>query len=138
MKLNLDERLAKGVAITYTHENRGDCPAYIEKILAIPGVSSVFLVEDFMAIQRKPTAGWEDILSQARARGMRYSEFAAFENSWLESHAPQQILKARVVAQRVEARVIFEQNHKSFAVLVSLVQFGKRFISFAKRGVKYC
>ncbi|HEY8224881.1 MAG TPA: virulence factor [Pyrinomonadaceae bacterium] len=67
MKLNLDERLAKGIAITYTHENRGDCPAYIEKILAIPGVSSVFRVEDFMAIQRKPTAGWEDILSQARA-----------------------------------------------------------------------
>ena len=33
MKLNLDEKLAKGVAITYTHENRGDCPAYIEKIL---------------------------------------------------------------------------------------------------------
>ena len=66
MKLNLDERLAKGVAITYTQENKGDCPAYIKKILAIPGVSSVFRVEDFMAIQRKPTAGWEDILSQAR------------------------------------------------------------------------
>jgi Virulence factor/Scaffold protein Nfu/NifU N terminal/HEAT repeats len=67
MKLNLDERLAKGVAITYTQENKGDCPAYIKKILAIPGISSVFRVEDFMAIQRKPTAGWEDILSQARA-----------------------------------------------------------------------
>jgi len=66
MKLNLDERLAKGVAITYTHENRGDCPACIEKILAIPGVSSVFRVADWMAIQRKPNDGWEDILSQAR------------------------------------------------------------------------
>jgi hypothetical protein len=66
MKLNLDERLAKGVAITYTNENRGDCPASIEKILAIPGVSSVFRVADWMAIQRKPTAGWEGILSQAR------------------------------------------------------------------------
>ncbi len=66
MKLNLDERLANGVAITYTHENKGDCPDYIEKILAIPGVSSVFRVADFVAIQRKPTAGWEDILSQAR------------------------------------------------------------------------
>ena len=76
MKLNLDERLAKGVAITYTHENRGDCPAYIEKILAIPGVSSVFRVEDFMAIQRKPTAGWEDILSQARA----VLEYASLNN----------------------------------------------------------
>ncbi|HAF21545.1 MAG TPA: virulence factor [Blastocatellia bacterium] len=77
MKLNLDERLAKGVAIAYTHENRGDCPAYIDKILAIPGVSSVFRVEDFMAIQRKPTAGWEDILSQARA----VFEYASLNNA---------------------------------------------------------
>ena len=77
MKLNLDERLAKGVAITYTNENRGDCPASIEKILAIPGVSSVFRVEDFMAIQRKPTAGWEDILSQARA----VLEYAGLNNA---------------------------------------------------------
>ena len=66
MKLNLDESLAKGVAITYTHENKGDGPAYIEKILAISGVSSVFRIADWMAIQRKPTAGWEDILSQTR------------------------------------------------------------------------
>src|SRR5882724_8184179 len=66
MKLNLDETVAKGVAITYTRENIGDCPSYIEKILAIPGVSSVFRLADFMAIQRKPTAGWEDILSQTR------------------------------------------------------------------------
>jgi len=77
MKLNLDKRLPKGVAITYTHENRGDCPAYIEKILAIPGVSSVFCVEDFLAIQRKPTAGWEDILSQARA----VFEYASLNNA---------------------------------------------------------
>ncbi|HEX9423667.1 MAG TPA: conserved virulence factor C family protein [Pyrinomonadaceae bacterium] len=66
MKFNLDERLANGVAITYTHENIGDGPAYIDEILAIPGVRSVFRVADFMAIQRKPAAGWEDILSQAR------------------------------------------------------------------------
>jgi HEAT repeat protein len=77
MKLNLDETLAKGVAITYTHENRGDCPAYIEKILAIPGVSSVFRLADFMAIQRRPTAGWDDILSQARA----VLEYAGLNNA---------------------------------------------------------
>src|SRR5256885_10137716 len=77
MKLILDETLPKGVAITYTYENRGDCPAYIEKILAIPGVSSVFRVEDFMAVQRKPTAGWEDILSQARAA----LEYASLNNA---------------------------------------------------------
>jgi Virulence factor/Scaffold protein Nfu/NifU N terminal/HEAT repeats len=77
MKLNLDDRLAKGVAITYTHENKRECPAYIEKILAIPGVSSVFRVEDFMAIQRKPTVGWEGILAQARA----VLEYASFNDA---------------------------------------------------------
>src|SRR2546425_9041192 len=77
MKLNLDERLAKGVAITYTNENREDCPASIEKILAIPGVTSVFRVEDFMAIQRKPTIGWEDIVSQARV----VLEYASLNNA---------------------------------------------------------
>ena len=77
MKLNLDERLANGVAITYTQENIGDCPAYIEKILAIPGVTSVFRVADFMAIQRKPAAGWEDILSQARV----VLEYAGLNNT---------------------------------------------------------
>jgi hypothetical protein len=77
MKLNLDERLAKGVAITYTDENKADCPAYIEKILAIPGVSSVFRIADWMAIQRKPTAGWEDILSQARV----VLEYASLNNT---------------------------------------------------------
>src|SRR5713226_5706625 len=77
MKLNLDERLPKGVAITYTNENRGDCPASIEKILAIPGVTSVFRIEDLIAIQRKPTAGWEDILSQARV----VLEYASLNNA---------------------------------------------------------
>src|SRR5213593_489081 len=77
MKLNLDETVAKGVAITYTHEDRGDCPTYIERILAIPGVSSVFRLADFMAIQRKPTAGWEDILSQARV----VLEYASLNNT---------------------------------------------------------
>src|SRR5438132_5655160 len=77
IKLNLDESMIKMVAITYTHENEGDCPTYIEKILAIPGVSSVFRVDDFMAIQRKPTAGWEDILSQARV----VLEYASLNNA---------------------------------------------------------
>ncbi|HKZ78251.1 MAG TPA: virulence factor, partial [Pyrinomonadaceae bacterium] len=40
-------------------------------------ISSVFRVEDFMAIQRKPTARWEDILSQARA----VLEYASLNNA---------------------------------------------------------
>src|SRR5258708_619781 len=77
MKLIWDERLPKGSAIKKKKKKREVSPASIEKILAIPGVSSVFRVEDFMAIQRKPTAGWEDILSQARA----VLEYAGLNNA---------------------------------------------------------
>jgi hypothetical protein len=76
MKLNLDERLAKGVAITYTDENSGGGPGYIEKILSSQG-SAVSYVSNFMAIQREPTAGWDDILSQARA----VLEYASLNNA---------------------------------------------------------
>jgi hypothetical protein len=67
MKLNLEESLAPGVAITYTRESGTNCPEPIEKLLAIPGVTSVFQMADFLAIQRNPRVGWEGILSQARA-----------------------------------------------------------------------
>jgi hypothetical protein len=49
-----------------------------------------------------------------------------------ESDAPHEFREARVVAQRIEARVNFEQRHKVFAVFVRPVQFGKRLIFFAE------
>ena len=112
MKLNLDERLAKGVAITYTHENRGDGPAYIEKILAIPGVSSVFRVEDFMAIQRRPTAGWEDILSQARV----VLEYAGVNNTKVE---PEEMSSSALRAGRPRS----QGDEKWREVMVSVQYF---------------
>ncbi|HEY0826479.1 MAG TPA: conserved virulence factor C family protein [Bacilli bacterium] len=83
MKLNMDERLPEGERKTYTAENlkqaRGDndirgegaarvgaCPPYIEKILQIPDVRSVFHTADFIAIERKSKGDWQAILALAR------------------------------------------------------------------------
>ena len=41
-------------------------------------------------------------------------------------------MKARVVAQQVEARINFEKDKTVFAVLVSLIEFGERLIFFAE------
>jgi hypothetical protein len=81
MKLNLDESLPRGVAITYRPEGRSRYPASIQKLLEIPGLQSIYHAGDFMAFQRSPAADWEGILSQARVllggRGAPLAEFQA-------------------------------------------------------------
>jgi hypothetical protein len=66
MKLNLDESLPKGVSRTYTTEDKDDCPDYIEKLLNLPGVKSLFHMADFIAVQRLPRADWQGILAGVR------------------------------------------------------------------------
>lgn len=74
MKLNLGESLPKGTSQTYTTEgttedtteDQGDYPDYIAKLLNVPGVKSLFHMQDFIAIQREPRADWQPILARAR------------------------------------------------------------------------
>jgi hypothetical protein len=66
MKINLDESLAAGIKYTFTQQDQRNYPAYAKKILAIPGVVSLFQVNDFMSIHRQPNADWESILVHVR------------------------------------------------------------------------
>lgn len=66
MKLNLGESLPKGMSRTYTTEEKGDCPDYIAKLLQIPGVKSLFHMDDFIAVQRNPRTDWQSLLARAR------------------------------------------------------------------------
>ncbi|OPA74148.1 virulence factor [Paenibacillus selenitireducens] len=66
MKLHLDESLAAGVRKTYTSENERSAPGFIQKMLAIPGVKSVFHTADFVAIDRHPRGDWAQILGEVR------------------------------------------------------------------------
>lgn len=66
MKLNMDEKMNPGVRLTYTPENAQQAPAYVQRLLAIPGVTSLFQTSDFIALDRHPKGDWQAILAAAR------------------------------------------------------------------------
>ena len=66
MKLNLDESLPKGAAITYRPEGKAHYPPRIQELLAIPGVQNLYHAGDFIAVQRIPSAPWEALLARVR------------------------------------------------------------------------
>jgi Virulence factor/HEAT repeats/Scaffold protein Nfu/NifU N terminal len=69
MKLNLDGVFS--TSQTYTAGIRsGDtsgCPGFVEELLAIDGVKSVFVCNDFLTLNRDPGADWRTILAKAGA-----------------------------------------------------------------------
>lgn len=67
MKINLDERLPDGRRYTFTEANKAKAPDLIRRMLDIPGVTEVFHTADFMSVERKPGADWEQILTAVRA-----------------------------------------------------------------------
>ncbi|OUM86026.1 MAG: hypothetical protein BAA01_01315 [Bacillus thermozeamaize] len=64
MKLNLDEHLPPGQRWTFTQENLAAAPELFRKLLAIPGVKSLFRTADFLSVERKAKADWQAILSK--------------------------------------------------------------------------
>lgn len=62
MKLNMDERVDR--ARTYTKQHGEKAPEYIQAILKIDGVKSVFQTADFIAVDRMPGEDWKEILRE--------------------------------------------------------------------------
>jgi hypothetical protein len=66
MKINLDETLPGTERHNYTKDNAQNAPAFIQEILKVEGVKSIYHVADFMALDRNPRSKWEDILAGVR------------------------------------------------------------------------
>jgi len=67
MKVNLSESLPDGDTRNYKQgDNLQEAPAYIQKLLHIEGVKSLYHVMDFIALDRHPKHKWEDILPEVR------------------------------------------------------------------------
>ncbi|MNK27119.1 hypothetical protein D3C87_454680 [compost metagenome] len=66
MKLHLDTTLAPGLRKTYTSDNERSAPAWIQQMLHIPGVKSIFHTADFIALDRKGNADWSSILASVQ------------------------------------------------------------------------
>ncbi|MDQ1235644.1 HEAT repeat protein [Paenibacillus sp. SORGH_AS306] len=68
MMLHLDEQLPHGIRKTYTLANERSAPLFIQQMLHIAGVKSVFHTADFVALDRKASADWSDILNEVQAQ----------------------------------------------------------------------
>ncbi|NBD23633.1 conserved virulence factor C family protein [Paenibacillus glycinis] len=66
MKLNVDDKLAPGQRISYAPGDAAGAPEPLRGLLAIDGVRGLFRTADFIALDRKPGADWERILTAAR------------------------------------------------------------------------
>lgn len=74
MKLNLDISLEPGVAYNINKQNQKEAPSYIQDIMSIEGVTGVYQVNDFMALERHPKADWKEILAQVREQMEQHSQ----------------------------------------------------------------
>ena len=61
LKFTANRILWEGRAQTFSSPDQALTAPLARKLLAIPGVKSVFFLRDFVTITREPGAGWEPI-----------------------------------------------------------------------------
>ncbi|QXE00853.1 conserved virulence factor C family protein [Terribacillus sp. DMT04] len=67
MKIVIDEMLPMGKSMDYKHTAiTSDYPAYIKALFEIDGVTGIYRVADFLALERDPKTAWETILPSVR------------------------------------------------------------------------
>lgn len=65
MKFTLDTKLDTGFNVTSADDSAGN--AFTEAVFEAGGVASVFGVNDFVTVTRRPGAEWEPIVAVVRA-----------------------------------------------------------------------
>ena len=65
MKLNFDQQVSAKSLTLQADGTTADAPDVARQLLAVEGVSSVFLTSNFIALTRKNHADWQSILSKA-------------------------------------------------------------------------
>ncbi|WLR52996.1 virulence factor [Bacillus tianshenii] len=66
MKITLDKALEGRERNHYTAEHVDRAPAFVQQLLGIEGVKSVYHVADFIALDRNPKIDWKQILPKVR------------------------------------------------------------------------
>lgn len=61
MKLNFSEVI--GAPVTYQKDSLSDCPVPFDQLLALDGVKSIFICQDFVTVNKTPGAAWKGILA---------------------------------------------------------------------------
>lgn len=67
MKLVVSELLPMSESHAYNKEKSEEAPPFLQKILNVDGVKSLYRVADFISLERVPQVEWEDLLPKVRA-----------------------------------------------------------------------
>ncbi|MCR8643196.1 virulence factor [Paenibacillus sp. N1-5-1-14] len=127
MKLTMDQSQPASVRLTYDQTNVSKAPEYVQQLLQIPDVKSVFLAADFIALDRKPKGDWQQILAATRevfgstGQGAAQQESVASDDPWGEVHVFLQKfrgipLQVRVRAGNEEVRAAMPQRFTDAAM----------------------
>ena len=65
IKLNVNEVISAKALTLHKGGDQTNAPAFVQRLLAIEFVQSVFLVHDFITLTRKGNADWQPILAEA-------------------------------------------------------------------------
>jgi 3-methyladenine DNA glycosylase AlkD len=104
MKLNLDQNL--GAAITYTPESKSS-PDFVEQLLQIGGLQSVFVCADFVTLNKDPRVDWRPILEKATAVLTGGEQAAGSVKSPLTGHSGQnQVLVQTFKGVPVQVKIV--------------------------------
>lgn len=66
MKINLTEELPSGQSNNYKKENAATAPLLIQQLLRIDGITGVYHVADFLALERHAKYDWKNLLMKVR------------------------------------------------------------------------
>ncbi|MFC7372390.1 conserved virulence factor C family protein [Fictibacillus iocasae] len=66
MKINFDESLPEGVRHNYTKTTLEGAPPEIIEMFNSGGITNIYHVQNFFAVERHPKADWEEVLSAIR------------------------------------------------------------------------
>jgi hypothetical protein len=67
LKFTLDRRVTEGRSETYTSLEQAASSPLAQRLLRIPGVRMVFLLNDFITVTRQPEADWDAIVPQVES-----------------------------------------------------------------------
>jgi len=67
IKLNLDKSISDKALTLQKGDPAPDTPEWLQPLLAIGAIQSVFVVKDFVTLTRKGTSDWQPILAEAAA-----------------------------------------------------------------------